>query len=170
MKMTSNKFKRSISLLACSASVAFSPAQANCLSLGEIDSSQLVAFTLWTLQPSSLLDTESPIHLILISSSEYFLDKLCKHKLYQGQCMWSNKIYLNIRIRKWGNILCTFLSLCGGGVGYDGSRGLTYCLSCEAKFGWDNNFIGMHEHWRYCSAWSQSESKAKGLVWTKKEH
>jgi hypothetical protein len=29
-------------LLACSASVAFSPAQANCLSLGEINSSQLV--------------------------------------------------------------------------------------------------------------------------------
>jgi hypothetical protein len=29
-------------LLACSASIAFSPAQANCLSLGEINSSQLV--------------------------------------------------------------------------------------------------------------------------------
>jgi hypothetical protein len=33
-----------MSLLACSASVAFSPAQANCLSLGEINSSQLVSF------------------------------------------------------------------------------------------------------------------------------
>ena len=43
MKMSSNKFKRTLNLLACSASVAFSPAQANCLSLGEINSSQLVA-------------------------------------------------------------------------------------------------------------------------------
>ena len=31
-----------MNLLACSASVAYSPAQANCLSLGEINSSQLV--------------------------------------------------------------------------------------------------------------------------------
>ena len=42
MKMTSNKPKRIMNLLACSASVAFSPAQANCLILCEIDSSQLV--------------------------------------------------------------------------------------------------------------------------------
>ena len=42
MKKTFNKSKRTINLLSCSASVAFRPAQANCLSLGEINSSQLV--------------------------------------------------------------------------------------------------------------------------------
>jgi hypothetical protein len=36
-------------LLACSASVAFNPAQANCLSLGEINSSQLVVVVFMSL-------------------------------------------------------------------------------------------------------------------------
>ena len=40
--MTFSNFKRTMNLLACNASVAFSPAQANCLSLGDINSSQLV--------------------------------------------------------------------------------------------------------------------------------
>ena len=40
--MKINKFKRTMSLPACSDFIAFSPAQANFLSLGEINSSQLV--------------------------------------------------------------------------------------------------------------------------------
>jgi hypothetical protein len=43
MKITSNKFKRTMSVLAFNVFVAFSPTQANCLSLGEINSSQLVS-------------------------------------------------------------------------------------------------------------------------------
>ena len=42
--MTSDKSKRTLNLLVHSASVASSPAQATCLILGEINSSQLVIF------------------------------------------------------------------------------------------------------------------------------
>ena len=48
MKMISNKTKMTIPLLACSASVAFSPAQANFLSLDKINSSQLVVIVVVT--------------------------------------------------------------------------------------------------------------------------
>jgi hypothetical protein len=41
--MTYDKFNRTMSLLACIAFIAFSPAHANCLSLGEINSPQLVS-------------------------------------------------------------------------------------------------------------------------------
>jgi hypothetical protein len=80
MKMTSNKFKRTMGLLACSAFVAFSPAQANCLSLGEINPSQLVPLCVAIIvgQATQLKQSTQLTNFVIFKWPHYFEPIICQ--------------------------------------------------------------------------------------------